>query len=96
MLIDSSGPKANIEPIANIFTQPQNSRKMMDRTKTKYIDDFSVLASIDLKKTLVPNIQPTMPVHLGEEESTVSPLQKICWNQKWIKQFCCVGTEICN
>ena len=59
----------------------------MDRTKTKYIDDFSVLASMDLKKTLVPNFQPTMPVHLGEEESTASPLQKIFWNQKWINSL---------
>ena len=50
MLIESSGPKANIEPIGNIITQPLNSKKGMDRTKQKWIDDFSVLASIDLKE----------------------------------------------
>ena len=62
MLIDSSGPKPNIEQIGNIITQPLNKRKRMDKAKKKWIDDFTVLVSIDLKKTLVPNIHPIRPV----------------------------------
>jgi hypothetical protein len=62
VLIDSSGPKPNIEQIGNIITQPLNKRKRMDKAKKKWIDDFTVLVSIDLKKTLVPNIHPIRPV----------------------------------
>ena len=62
MLIDSSGPKAAIEPIGSIITQPLNSRRRIDKTKKKWIDDFTVLAAIDLKKTLVANMHPIRPV----------------------------------
>ena len=62
VLIDSSGPKAAIEPIGSIITQPLNSRRRIDKTKKKWIDDFTVLAAIDLKKTLVPNMHPIRPV----------------------------------
>ena len=34
----------------------------MQKEKKKWIDDFTVLAAIDLKNTLVPNTEPTRPV----------------------------------
>ena len=34
----------------------------MDKIKKKWIDDFTVLASIDLKRTLVANTEPLRPV----------------------------------
>ena len=62
LLIDAAGPRANIEPIGKTITQPLNSRKKIAKTKKKWIDDFTVLAAIDLKNTLVPNTEPTRPV----------------------------------
>ena len=35
-----------------------NKRKKIKRTKKKRIDDFSLLSSIDLKKTLLANTEP--------------------------------------
>ena len=62
LLIDAAGPRANIEPLGKIITQPLNSRKKIEKTKKKWIDDFTVLAALDLKNTLVPNTEPTRPV----------------------------------
>ena len=61
-MIDSAGPKINPEPIGKIITRPPKQRKKMDKTKKKWIDDFTVLASIDLKRTLVANTEPLRPV----------------------------------
>jgi hypothetical protein len=72
LLIDSAGPKANIQPIGQIITQPLNSRTKIEKTKKKWIDDFTVLAAFDLKKTLVRNTQPTRPVpYRGRTEHTM-------------------------
>ena len=45
-------------------------------TKKKYTDDFTVLASINLKKTLVPNIQPTRPVPFRGRTEHSLPIEK--------------------
>ena len=72
LLIDFAGPKANIQPIGQIITQPLNSRTKIEKTKKKWIDDFTVLAAFDLKKTLVRNTQPTRPVpYRGRTEHTM-------------------------
>lgn len=61
-MIDSAGPKPNTQSIGHIITQPMNKRVKMEKTKKKWIDDFSLFASIDLKKKLVPDTEPMRPV----------------------------------
>ena len=73
ILIDSSGPQSNIEPIGKTITQPDNSRRKIEKDKNKWIDDFTVLATIDLKKTLVPNIKPIRPVPYRDRTEHILP-----------------------
>ena len=61
-MIDSAGPKASSQSIGSIITQPNNIRKKMEKGKKKWIDDFTLLASIDLKRRLVSDPAPVRPV----------------------------------
>ena len=61
-MIDSAGPKANSQALGSIITQPNNVRKKMEKGKKKWIDDFTLLASIDLKRRLVADPSPVRPV----------------------------------
>ena len=61
-MIDSAGPKASNQSLGNIITQPMNRRKKMERSKKKWIDDFTLLSSIDLKRCLVTDPAPVRPV----------------------------------
>ena len=61
-MIDSAGPKSNPQTIGNIITQPINGRKKMEKGKKKWIDDFTLLASIELKRRLVTDPAPVRPV----------------------------------
>ena len=61
-MIDSAGPKSNSQTLGNIITQPMNKRKKMERGKKKWIDDFTLLSSIDLKRCLVSDPAPVRPV----------------------------------
>ena len=72
-MIDSAGPQSTEQSIGNIITQPMNSRKKMEKTKKKWIDDFTLLASIDLKKTLVPNNNPERPVPYRGRKEQILP-----------------------
>ena len=62
-MIDCAGPKRNPEPIGITITRPLKQRKRMSKTKKKWIDDFIVLSSIDLKRTLVVKKEPVRPVN---------------------------------
>ena len=61
-MIDKAGPKASSISIEKQITQPLNRRKKMKKTKKKWIDDFTLLASLDLKRSLVPDTEPLRPV----------------------------------
>ena len=61
-MIDRAGPRANHKTIGETVTQPIKTRQKMDVTKKKWIDDFTVLASVDLKPHLVPDLDPVQPV----------------------------------
>ena len=61
-MIDKAGPKANPISIGKQITQPLNTRKKMKMTKKKWIDDFTLAASLDLKKCLVLDQEATRPV----------------------------------
>ena len=106
VLIDSSGPKPNIEPIGSIITQPQNSRKRIDEAKKKLIDFFSGLAAIDLKKTLVINIHPiqlvpfrgrtehSLPVQENRLQSEVEEIVILCRDSNM--ELCNIKTKTNN
>ena len=50
--ITFSGPKREHENLGETITKPLKQRKQITRLKKKWIDDLSMLASIDLKKSL--------------------------------------------
>ena len=64
----------------------------------KFIGDFTVLASIDLKNTMCQIFSLLDLCLLGEKQSRASSLKKTRSNKKLIKKKknCCVGTELCN
>ena len=45
-----------------VYSQPLNTRKKMKITRKKWIDDFTLAPSLDLKKCLVPDQEATRPV----------------------------------
>ena len=61
-MIDSAEPKTNNQYLGDIITQLFNGRKKMEKSKKKWIDDLTLLASIDLKKCLVTDPEPVRPV----------------------------------
>ena len=61
-MIDRAGPTKNPTPLGKIITQPLNQRKRMDKEKKKWIDDFTILAAMDLKKVLENDPDPVYPV----------------------------------
>jgi hypothetical protein len=61
-MVDKAGPKALTKPLGEIITQPLNKRKKMEKMKKKWVDDFTILASLDLKQCLVEDPDPLRPV----------------------------------
>ena len=61
-MIDQAGPRANQEALGKTITRPIKQRQRIEKTKKKWVDDFSVLASIDLKKHLEIDPNPVQPV----------------------------------
>ena len=76
-MVDKAGPPPLPRPLGQIITAPLNKRKPLEKTKKKWIDDFTILGAINLKKTLVPDHDPIRPVsyhnrtehHLLEEDN---------------------------
>ena len=66
-LINFAGPKKEEEKIGNIITQPPNKCVPINKMKKKWVDDMTILVSLDLRKSLCMNatqnvIQP-VPYH---------------------------------
>ena len=76
-MIDKAGPKRNSTPLGQIITQPQNSRKKMESTKKKWIDDFTILAAMDLKEILVNDPAPTRPVPFQSRTGHILPVDNL-------------------
>ena len=74
-MIDRAGPKSNIEPIGQTVTKPSKKRKKIEKAKKKWVDDFTVLASIDLKQHLVPDPAPVHPVPWRGRHHQILPQQ---------------------
>ena len=68
-MIDRAGPKSIAKSIGETVTQPLATRKKMEKTKKKWVDDFTVLASVDLKEKLELDPAPVRPLtHRGRHE----------------------------
>ena len=72
-MIDKAGPRANPTPIGKIITQPMRQRKTMDMTKKKWVDDFTLLAALDLKNTLVIDPEPVRPLPYRSRTEHILP-----------------------
>ena len=76
-MIDKAGPKRNPTPLGQIITQPQNSRKKIESTKKKWIDDFTILAAMNLKEVLVNDPAPTRPVPFQSRTGHILPVDNL-------------------
>ena len=74
-MIDRAGPKTCVKSIGATITEPINKREKMVTTKKKWVDDFTVLASIDLKQTLVKDPAPVRPVPRRGRHEQILPRQ---------------------
>ena len=72
-MIDHAGPKTNLETIGQTVTQPIKQRKKIERAKKKWVDDFTVLACIDLKRHLIPDPSPVRPVPWRSRHELILP-----------------------
>ena len=61
-MIDRAGLKPNPVLIGTMVTQPIKRREKMEKTKKKWVDDLTLLACIDLKRTLVQDPNPVRPM----------------------------------
>ena len=74
-MIDRAGPRANQKTIGETITQPTKHRQKINKTKKKWVDDFTVLASVDLKQHLVTDPAPVQPVPWRGRHHQVLPVQ---------------------
>ena len=74
-MIDRAGPRSNNKTIGETITQPIKRRQKFEKTKKKWVDDFTVLASIDLKQKLVPDPNPVQPVPWRGRHHQILPAQ---------------------
>ena len=72
-MIDKAGPPKNPKSLGEIITQPLNQRKRMDKEKKKWIDDFTILAAMDLKEILVNDPAPVYPVPFRSRTGHILP-----------------------
>ena len=74
-MIDQAWPRANQKTIGETITEPIKRRQKMDKTKKKWVDDFTVLASVDLKQHLVLDPAPVQPVPWRGRHHQVLPVE---------------------
>ena len=76
-MIDRAGPKANEISIGKTITQPLNRRKRIEKDKKKWVDDFTILTAVDLKKELITrtNSESVRPVPYRSRTGHILPLE---------------------
>ena len=74
-MIDRAGPKSISKEIGETITQPTNKRKKMEKGKKKWVDDFTVMASIDLRQKLEQDPDPIRPVPWRGRHDQILPRQ---------------------
>ena len=60
VLFNGAGPKASKVSIGEQITVPRRQRKPMDKGKVKWVDDGSLMASLDMARCLVPDTRPDL------------------------------------
>ena len=75
-MIDKAGPRANPTQLGQIITQPMRQRNPMEVTKKKWVDDFTLLTSVDLKKSLVIDPNPVRPLQFRSRTQHILPRQE--------------------
>ena len=77
-MIDQLGPKPNPTPLGLIITKPEKKRSKIETGKQKFVDDFTVLASIDLKEKLIKDTNPDIehPVPYRSRTGHILPKQQ--------------------
>ena len=61
ILFNRAGPPASLTSIGEQVTVPRRRRKPMEKGKVKWIDDKSLMVSLDLATSLVPDTRPDIP-----------------------------------
>ena len=60
VLFNGAGPQAIQLSIGEQVTVPRRQRKPMDKGKVKWVDDGSLMASLDMASSLVPDTRPEL------------------------------------
>ena len=60
VLFNGAGPQASQLSIGEQVTVPRRQRKPMDKGKVKWVDDGSLMASLDMASSLVPDTRPEL------------------------------------
>ena len=76
-LCNSAGPKRESKSIGEVITQPLKRRQPLRVMKKKWVDDLTVLISINLKKTLVQNDMQQLILPLNYHDRTGHSLPAI-------------------
>ena len=73
ILINKAGFKENERNVGEKITGPLNKRKPMETTHLKYVDDLTLLQSLNLKKSLIGNPNPVRPLNFHERTYHILP-----------------------
>ena len=76
-MIDQAGPKSSPIPLGEIITKSEKRREKLEHGKQKFVDDFTILTSLNLKKDLVKDTNPNIehPVPYRSRTGHVLPIQ---------------------
>ena len=76
-MIDRAGPKPNPIPLGEIITKSEKRRENIKEGKQKFVDDFTVLTSVNLKKSLLKDTDPDreLPVPFRSRTGHILPRQ---------------------
>ena len=86
-MIDKAGPKPNLKPLGRVITEPERKRTKIETAKQKFVDDFTVMTAIDLKKALTRDIVRPLPYrsrteHILPIEANASANGQYCENEQ--------------
>ena len=59
-MIDQAGPKSSPIPLGEIITKSEKRREKLEHGKQKFVDDFTILTALNLKKTLIKDTNPNI------------------------------------
>lgn len=86
-LINFAGPEREVGSLGNIITKPLNARKPLTKMKAKWIDDLTIMSSVNLKTQAVhnPDHDAQRPLNFHNRTEHMLPnhhnmLQKEVWD----------------